>query len=433
MHKRDIVALLLAAISIVLVACGGPNPAETGAPETDADTLTTNPQPRGTVTAVASPTSVTTSRATAVPERGPALADLAEPIAEPPPPGAQAIEVISGLDDPVGFVAAPDGRIFFTEKVTGNVRVIVEDELLPEPVLTLPVGSNGEQGLIGIALDPDFETNHYIWVTHTLPARENNGDKVNRVVRFTEQENVGVDVTPVLTTTNSAGDGTHNAGNLAFGHDGMLYLTLGDDNEQGVAQWVNDPRGKILRYRPTVPLSAPEDNPFFDGDGENVDGIYAFGFRNPFDLVVDPLQPDKTVIFATENGPSCEDEINLVQPGNNYGWHPEHDCDIENGRFAELNSILPLLYWSPTTAPTGITVYTGDDFPEWYGDLFFCSFIDAKLHRLELNSTRDAVLSHHTVDGLFCQTDVFTGPEGELYYVRGGGYGPGTLKRLVRQ
>ncbi len=103
-------------------------------------------------------------------------------------PLAAAVDVIaSDLHAPVSIVSAPDGRLFYTEKDTGNVRVIVDGVIQPEPVLTLPVGSHGEQGMLGITLDPNFEDNHRIWISHTLPARANNGVKVNRIVRFTEQ------------------------------------------------------------------------------------------------------------------------------------------------------------------------------------------------------------------------------------------------------
>ncbi len=306
-------------ISAVIVGCQSQPVAEVGP-------TPTNPQPRGTTTPLPTATldpSVTVAPTPTfdppTPEAKPTqpLTALIEPIPEPPLPNSQAIEIAAGLVDPVGFAAAPDGRIFFTEKTTGNVRAIVDGQLLPDPVLNLPTGSSGEQGVIGIALDPDFENNHHIWITHTLPARENDGEKVNRVIRFTEVDNVATEVEVALTTPNSSGDGSHNAGNLAFDHEGLLYLTLGDDNEYAIAQWADDPRGKIHRFYPTIPLTPHEDNPYNDGDDIFYDGIYAIGFRNPFDLVVDPLQTDKTVIFATENGPSCEDEVNLIERGRN--------------------------------------------------------------------------------------------------------------------
>ncbi len=369
---------------------------------------------------------------TSTPEPTVAMSVLQHIQPEAPPDGVRVEVVATDLDRPVAFAVAPDGRIFFTEKETGQVRVLVDDALLPTPVLTLPVAPNGEQGLLGIAVDPDFESNHRLWVYHSLPARANQGVKVNRVIRFVEQNNVGIDVTPVFTSPNSEGDGTHNGGNLHFGPDGKLYVSIGEDNQAHLAQRLDDPRGKIHRFNPTAPLVAPQDNPFYDGDGPNTDSIYTYGHRNPFDFTFDPLSRDVR-IFVSENGPGCDDEINLAVPGYDYGWRPGYQCDDEKGFDPARNAIAPLLFWTPPSAPVGITVYAGDDIPEWRGDVFFCSYLDATLHHLKLNAARDAFVSHTAVVGMYCQTDVFTGPDGGLYFVEGGGFEQGTLKRLVRR
>ncbi len=428
MNNRLFISLLALATAVFgLIGCTPQaaivNPAEDGAPRTFfASPTPPFARPTQPSTAVPAPQIPT-------PEPTVAMHILQNIKPEHPPAGADVEVIATDLVNPVAFAFAPDGRLFFTEKTTGNVRIIVDGELLPEPLITLPVGTNGEQGLLGIAFDPNFEQNHYIWVTYTVPAHANNGEKINRMVRIKEQDNKAVKVETALETPNNAGDGIHNMNNLAFGQDGMLYVTVGEDNDANHTQNMREPRGKILRFMPTIPLTAPGDNPFYDGEGPNYDGIYAFGLRNSFDFVIDPLQED-VVIFATENGPSCDDEVNMILAGYNYGWSILHDCDNEKGLHPELNTIPPLWFTNETVSPTGITVYTGDDFPHWYGDILFCSYNDGMFHRLELNKARDGIISHYSINGLSCQTDVLNGPDGSLYFLEGGGYAPGTLKRL---
>ena len=348
---------------------------------------------------------------------------------EPPPLAAEVDVVVGDMHTPVTIVIAPDGRLFFTEKDSGNVRVVVDGLLLPEPVLTIPVSTGGEQGMIGIVLDPEFETNHHIWVSYVTAKQVNDGVKENRIIRFTEVNNAATEVVEAYTSPNSGDDGTHNLNNMAFGDDGMLYVTIGDDAQSFLAQHLGDPRGKIHRFRPTIPLTAPSDNPFFDGDGPNEDSIYAYGLRNSFDFTFDPLAGGNHIL-ATENGPECHDEVNLILAGYNYGWRNQYDCEDPDMFSPEYNSIPPLLSWEGTSSPTGIMVYTGDDFPEWYGDVFFCSYVDGLLHRMEMNRERTAFRSHASIDGLFCQTDILNGPDGSIYFLDGGGFGDGTLKRL---
>ena len=415
---------------ILLAACAIPEeevsqvPTETAVPPTNTPAPTNTP----TITPTPSPTPAESP----TPEPTIPWQELSQPEPEEPLEGSSVDVFVDGMWQPVAVAFAPDGRLFYTEKETGHVRVVSNGVIHPDPVATFPSAVLGEQGLLGIAIDPNFTENHYIWVTHVLSDKVNEGEKENRIIRFTELNNRATDIQIAYSSINIIQTDRHNIGNLAFGPDGMLYVGIGEGTEAYLAQNLHDTRGKIMRFDPnTLPLEAAPNNPFDDGDGPNIDAIYAYGFRNPFDFAFDPLKPGN--IIATGNGPDCDDEINLILEGYNYGWDHGYVCRDEQPLDPETNTIPPLISWSPPTSPTGIMVYTGDDFPEWYGDVFFCAYNNALLHHLKLNEARDAVIKHTTINGMFCQIDVINGPDGELYFLEGGGIQEGRLKRLFRR
>ena len=222
----------------------------------------------------------------------------------------------------------------------------------------------------------------------------------------------------------------HNGGNLHFGPDGKLYISVGnsDDKNDAVdpAQDLGSPLGKLHRFNAAAPLSTPGDNPFSGSS------IYAYGLRNSFDFDFDPISGQ---IFATENGDACDDEINRLLPRGNYGWRPDYPCDDATGPNLAYNTIPPLIYWTSSIAPTGLAFYRGDLIPEWKNDLFMCAFKDSStaLHHFKLNAARTAIISHTIIAGTQCRTDVLTGPDGALYYSEGGGYYDGPIKRLTRR
>jgi glucose/arabinose dehydrogenase len=377
---------------------------------------------------------------------------------EPLPPGVVIETVVPDANQLVAMDFTPDGRLLYTERISsfhdgsyyGSVRVVVNGQLQPGFVYEFPVLHEGERGLLGLAVDPNFATNHYVWVyfTKQSSASECNG-VTNRVVRFVLNDDNTVPLGPETVgcfPVSQPAPGIyvtiHNGGNLHFGSDGKLYISVGnsDDKNDGVdpAQGLNSPLGKLHRYNPTNPLSAPADNPFYHLPGAD-QSIYAYGLRNSFDFDFDPITRQ---VFATENGDACDDEINRLLPGGNYGWRPNYPCDDEapGGPNPAYNTLPPLIYWSSSIAPTGLTFYRGDLIPEWQNDLFMCAFKDSStaLHHFKLNAARTAIVSHTILSdtinhqNIACRTDVLTGPDGALYYSEGGGYYNGPIKRLSR-
>lgn len=312
---------------------------------------------------------------------------------------------------PVGMVFAPDGRLFYNEKTSGNVRVIGTDgRLQAQPVINLPTDALQERGMLGIALDPTYAQTGYIWVGHTAMGTARDFPS-NRLVRFREVNGRGSNPEVMFSVPITTGQLLHNGGNVHFDAQGRLYFSLGDFGEARYAQDINAPQGKIHRFVVTADgLHPAPNNPF----GET-SSVYALGFRNPFDFAFDPLTGN---LFTTENGPDCDDEINLVLAGFNYGWGENYTC-TGKGLLSGLQLYSPpLLTYTPTIAPTGILVYDGMAFPEWYGDLFFCDWNFGDLHRVVLDENRTRVIAEYILDldGATCRLDLVQGPEGGIYF-----------------
>jgi glucose/arabinose dehydrogenase len=363
----------------------------------------------------------------------------------PLPPGVVVETVVPQANLLVAMDFTPDGRLLYTERVSdyangtyrGYVRVVQNGQLQSAPVYAFPVQHAGEQGLLGIAVDPNFALNHYVWVYFTKYSAGGNCNGVrNRVVRFVLNDDntvAGEPETAGCFPVNQPAPGfyvtVHNGGNLHFGPDGKLYVSVGNNDDQNdsfdPAQDLGSPLGKVHRFNAGVPLGIPGDNAF---PGSSV---YAYGLRNSFDFDFDPISGR---LFATENGDACDDEVNRLLPGGNYGWRPNYPCDDASGPHPAYNTIPPLIYWTTSIAPTGITFYRGDLIPEWKNDLFICAFKDSStgLHHFKLNAARTAIISHTIIAGTLCRTDVLTGPDGTLIYSEGGGYYNGPIKRLTR-
>ena len=350
---------------------------------------------------------------------------------EPLPPGATIQTVLENMHKPIALAFDPHGRLFYTEKDTGNVRLFANGVLQPDPVITFHVNAFNERGLLGIAVDPNFDQTHFVyvyyscWIDDTCP----NGE--NRVARFVENNGVGTNPTIIFASPMTAPAGNHNGGNIHFGPDGKLYISVGDNAEAANAQDVTVKNGKMHRINPDGTM--PADNPVFNAPGA-LPSLYALGLRNSFDFTFDPVVPGR--IFASENGPACDDEMNRIEAGYNYGWRANYPCDdtAPGGPAAAFNTIPPL--WTSgqqcCPVPTGITVYAGNQIPQWHNELFMGAYQGGKLYHFYLNADRTALTAVNVVQGVFAPTDMEPGPDGAFWYIEGGGNTDGPAQRDSR-
>jgi glucose/arabinose dehydrogenase len=337
----------------------------------------------------------------------------------PADPGADVtyrVSKITPANFPVALAYAPDGRLFYTEKITGNVRLIrVDGSSQIEPVINLPSDSLVERGLLGIAFDPDYAENGFIWVVHTEPGTVTDYP-ANEVVRFTEHDGVGSDPQVMFSASITTGELKHNGGNLHFDNEGRLYLSLGDFGLASNAQNLDALPGKIHRFEVTPDGLQPAAGNPFPGSS-----VYAYGLRNTFDFTVDSVTG---AVFGSENGFHCDDEINRILPGKNYGWGAAYgeQC-FGQGPLDFPDYQPPMISYTPTVAPTGIIVYHGAAFPEWEGNLLFCQWNTGLIQRAVLNDDQTQILSITPLDlqGVTCRIDLTIAPDGTLVFLEPGG------------
>lgn len=282
------------------------------------------------------------------------------------------VEVVAkNLYVPWAIAINNDGTIYFTER-SGAIRIIRSGRLLREPLITFytPFVSKGESGLLGIALDPNFSINHYIYVMHSYLE----GNKIyNRVVRLVEANNkasidrVLIDKIP--------GAQIHNGGRIKIGPDKKLYITTGDAANPGSAQNPASLAGKILRIELNGRI--PKDNPFPNSP------VYSLGHRNPQGLAWN----SNNVLYESEHGQSAHDEINIIEPGVNYGWPIVQGDETTK----EINVEKPLIHSGEDTwAPSGITFITQGP---WQGKLLVANLRGQQLLLISLTEKGTSVRS----------------------------------------
>ncbi|MCC3144596.1 PQQ-dependent sugar dehydrogenase [Halanaerobium sp. Z-7514] len=251
---------------------------------------------------------------------------------------------VENLNIPWELVFMNEERALVSER-DGRIRLIESGVLQTEPYLEIELTAVGEGGLMGMALHPDYPDKNYLYIMYTY--RDADGDVLNRVSRFNAKEDSAKNEEILIEAI--PGGRNHNGGRIAFGADGMLYITTGDSWNREISQDLNNLGGKILRLTPEG--NVPEDNPYANSP------VYSLGHRNPQGLA---WHPETNDLFISDHGPSGEDglrakdRIKQVNPGDNFGW-PEKIGYFEDGEYAN-----PLIMWEDAVPPSGMTFYEGD-------------------------------------------------------------------------
>jgi glucose/arabinose dehydrogenase len=349
------------------------------------------------------------------------------------PTGFSQTQITSTLNRPTTMRFAPDGRLFIAQQ-SGEVRVVVNDVLQETPVITLNVLNQNEAGLVGLALDPDFATNNYMYLYYTVPAvpddpitGENEAKPPhNRISRFTLNGNVADPLTEVtvldlddLVAAKPGDETRHMGGAMNFGADGKLYAAVGDNFDPANAQSLENVKGKILRIN--ADGSIPEDNPFYDQLEGNNRAIWAFGLRNPYSMAI---QPGTGKMLFNDVGEEAWEEINEGVAGANYGWPIiEGPIDEADPEPVPPDDYVDPLYALPHPAQ-GCISFVGAafynpvtvQFPEEYaGDYFYGEFCADWIESYDPQTDQSTrFLSTGALNP--APTDLQISPDGALYY-----------------
>ncbi len=319
------------------------------------------------------------------------------------------VQVLDDLQHPWAVTWLPDGRMLITER-PGRLNLV--DGETVQSVSGLPeIQARGQGGLMDVALPPDYERTGWIYFTYTAPGDGGNGTVLARAqlegTTLTEMETL-YEQTPFVSS------GRHFGSRIVFGDDGTLFFGIGDRGQRDPAQNPTNSIGNIFRLH--LDGSIPEDNPFVGQDGYRPE-IYAYGVRNPQGMA---RHPETGQLWEHEHGPHGGDELNLIEAGANYGWPAitygdEYSDQSPIGGTEAPGMEQPITYWDPSIAPSGMTFYTGDLFPNWQDNILLGALAHQHIRRVVLNGTEvvhQEVLLRNELGRI---RDVRTGPDGYVY------------------
>ncbi|HZV71564.1 MAG TPA: PQQ-dependent sugar dehydrogenase [Saprospiraceae bacterium] len=324
--------------------------------------------------------------------------------------------IATGLN-PTSMVMAPDRRIFLTEK-NGKVRVIRDDQLLDEPMLSIEVDENNERGLAHIVLHPDFEMNGYFYIYYSIPFL-----RFNRISRFTANGDKAIPGSEVvIMNMDKTESDTHNGGAMLFGLDGYLYVSTGEGFQYWPSEDLTSTNGKVLRIDDLG--NAVPDNPWFGLDAGSSNKIYAYGLRNPFTMSMHPLTGD---IYVNDVGNLKFEEINKIVKGAFYGW-PRLEGKATGQKLPPeyMDPVFQYAHENHYCCIAGSVFYNPEtpQFPESYiGKYFYSDYCTGHIHMLDVETGIDKGVFISDGDRVI---DMLVSPAGNFYYLERKGIGDGS-------
>jgi len=343
-------------------------------------------------------------------------------------------ELVLAADHPSAMAMAPDGRLFYAEQYTGNIRIVdAGGQLLPEPFVHLDVANwlNLDWGLTGLALDPDFAANHFVYAFYTETVDPDPARPIARpkLVRFTDENSRGMDLKTInedFPDTFRDHQGFQANGSIHFGPDGFLYATVGDYDQghtigprgKPYAQDVSSPLGKMLRLD-KEDGTPPPDNPFVDRAGSDP-RVFAFGFGQEYDFA---FHPETGQIYGTDTTVSCE-ELNLITQGGNYGAPPPGEFPFSDCGAGEQIDAIHLFARPGMEAGlflsfvevSGLEFVSSTAYSVLGDSLLVCESGTGILRRLVLGGADFEQVTDDDVVAYDCTLGVTTSPEGVIYY-----------------
>lgn len=328
----------------------------------------------------------------------------------------QVVQVVDSLEHPWAIDWLPDGRILITERPG---RMLLIDSESTTSLSGVPeVWAESQGGLLDVQVTPNYEETGWIYFTYAMQEGEVGGTVLSRArlndTTLTDVEEV-YRQTPFLSTN------YHYGSRIAFPDDGTLVVTMGERGQRN-EETIDIPTpstsvGTVVRLN--MDGSVPENNPFVGQEGDARPEVYSYGHRNPQGMAI---HPETGAIWEHEHGPHGGDELNLIEPGNNYGWPAVSYGDTYKtprepiGGTEGPGITQPVKYWDPSPALSSMTFYTGDRFPDWKNDLFMGALAQQKILRVELNDNNEVVHEEELLPTEIGRIrNVAAGPDGYLY------------------